>query len=470
MRSMVSFPMGCASLTLMTMALSPAWSQGTLLGSFGNTELQQVTGDSVQVTCAGLLQAGITDTPLFSTCNAMVETARDLDGEMGESVDRSLGLTQGELAGALQQIATEEFAATESMATEFAGNNMTAVLTRLIEVRRGVRGFSVAGLQPPDAETVAFDDWDRMRVTGARGGGAGDEVDWGRLGLFLNGSYSTGDRDETRRANEFDFDSYQLVAGADYRLTDNVVLGGAVTYLDVEADFDEKATVDGGDVNADGWGGFLYGTYYWDRFYVDALAGYARSDYDVRRKVLIPSNNANVATITETAKASPNSDDVTFSAGVGYDIRRGALTVGPYTRLTYLRVDVDGYHENGAEGSGLNLEVDGQDWTSLTSVLGAQFSYASSRQFGVLVPQGRIGWVHEFKNSSKTIEAQYRDDPNQNRLLARTDKPDRDYFELGLGISAVFRGGLQAFFNYDTILGFSNLSEHIFTLGARMEL
>jgi len=61
------------------------------------------------------------------------------------------------------------------------------------------------------------------------------------------------------------------------------------------------------------------------------------------------------------------------------------------------------------------------------------------------------------------------DDPRKNQLQARTNKPDHDYFEVGLGVAAVFRNGAQAFVNYNTVLGFSDLTEHVVTVGGRLE-
>jgi len=352
------------------------------------------------------------------------------------------------------------------MGVNQAGN----VITRLVELRRNVRGFSLAGLHyPGKTQTLAADTPDLYAGGGQRGGAASADQPGGRLGAFINGSYSTGDRDDTVWTNEFDFDTYGLTGGVDYRFTDNLVFGLALSYHDVDADFDEKPTVSGGSVDADGWGGFLYGTWYADRFYVDALAGYAKTDYDTKRDIFIPNNNDPTQNINETAKGSPDSDDYTVGIGAGYTLGSGALSYGPYARLTYYEVDIDDYQEKGAEASGLNLKVDGQDWESLTTVLGAQVSYAISQNFGVIVPQGQVGWVHEFENDSEEFTAVYVDDPRQNELRAETNDPDRDYFEVGLGVSAVFKGGTQAFIYYDTVLGFDDLTDHIVTVGGRME-
>lgn len=449
-------------------ATQQAWSAETLLGGFGQTQLQQDTGDAVQQTCGGFVGEGANadEIPLFFTCRAMVQTAVDLSSDSVEP-PFSLGLTEDQLAASLQQIATEEFAATETMATDISSSRMDPVITRLAELRGGVKGFSVAGLFPgADTELLASH---KPVSNAALGGGAGDELG-SRLGGFINASYGTGDRDNTERANSFDFDSYNISAGLDYRFGDDFVLGAAITYYDIDSDFDEKPTVSGGGIDADGWGGSVYGTWYKENFYIDAVAGYASSDYDTKRGIRISSNNPMVAGITETATAKPESTDYTLGIGAGYNFNRDALNWGPYFRATYLNVDIDDYREKGAESSGLNLAVDGQEWESMTTVLGAQANYAVSRDFGVWVPFARIGWVHQFEDDATEMTAVYIDDPRNNVLRARTDEPDSDYAELGVGVSAVFTGGMQAFFNYDTLLGMDELTTHLFTIGFRMEL
>ena len=327
---------------------------------------------------------------------------------------------------------------------------------------------------------LAVDSKSLNSYTGQRGGAAGDSNIWDRLGVFVTGNYSTGDRDRTKRADAFDFDTYGVTMGADYRFRENLVLGAAFTYNNVDSDFDKHNTVSGGGVDADGWGGFVYGTYYTDRFYIDGLAGYAQSDYDMDRKIFIPNNNPDSAwsltygpeDVKATAKADTDSDDYTVSAGAGYNFSQGALSYGPYARLTYLKVDIDGYKEKGAGRVGLDLDVEDMKWKSFTSVLGGQLAYASSQKFGVVMPQVRAAWVHEFEDDSDKVTATYvgaeADDINR-KFTTETDNPDTDYFEVGVGVSAVFKNGVQAFFNYDTVLGMDDFTIHMFTLGGRWE-
>ena len=157
---------------LLLAAMAPSWASETLTGSFGKTRLQKNTGDAVEFTCGDLLGAGQTDLNLFSTCNAMVETARSLDPDISwppENTDRSLGMTEDELAAAYQQIATEEYAAAGQMATEVGSNRINIGINRLIEVRRGARGFSIACLSPDSKTMLAADSEWMNSYAGKRG-------------------------------------------------------------------------------------------------------------------------------------------------------------------------------------------------------------------------------------------------------------------------------------------------------------
>jgi outer membrane autotransporter protein len=437
----------------------------TVLGGFGKTQLQQNTGDLVKNTCVGFIGIGTPSgtVPLFDTCAVVVQTANELSGE-GPTAN-SLGLDEQQLADALQQIANEEYAVTGSIANEIASNRLDPVISRLSTLRSGAKSFTFSRLNSDDQAPVLT-----MRAaTIQKGSGAGDQLLQSPLSGFATINAGTGDKDSTENTNAFDYDNYRLTTGIDYRLNNNFVFGGALSYNQTETEFDNSATVAGGNLDTDGWGGALYGSYYQDQYYFDSLISYSVSDYDIERNIVIPSNNPSIAPINDTAKSNTSSDDYSFSIGGGYAFNQGPLTFGPYGRATYMRVDIDRYQEYGADASGLNFDVDEQEWTSLSSVLGAEFSYAISSQQAVIIPQARLGWIHQFENDETEIYATYVNDPLSNPLRYYTDEPDRDYFELSLSVSSVWSHGVQVFANYETLLGFENLTDHQFTLGGRWE-
>jgi len=454
--------------------LLPVVADAALSSRPGQSQLQSNTGGSINVLCPQMAAAGGSagtlppdQQALFEACRRLVQTANDIDGSGSSGF--SLGLNDGELNAALQQVAGEEGLTARSFTTETSSGQVANVGLRLTELRTGASGVSLANFQLNGRETSLLAYEQAVRQDGrARGGAASADsgLRVSKLGAFINGLVSTGDKDGTDKENGFDFDTLGITGGVDYRFTGNFVMGVAGSYNRVDADYDKSATVAGGNVDLDGYGVTVYGTYYIDSFYVEGMAGYVSNDYDIKRRVLYTSNTAQPGE-NATAKANTDGDAISVSGGAGYTFNHRALSYGPYTRVTYVDLDVDGYTEKGA--GGLNVSVEDQSADSLTAVLGGQVAYAMSQGFGVLIPQARLEWIHEFSNDADVVQTRYVSDFTGTPLITRTDSLDSDYGALSLGISAVSKGGLQGFLQYETWLGLEDISEHIFTVGGRWE-
>ena len=128
--------------------------------------------------------------------------------------------------------------------------------------------------------------------------------------MLQRGNVEIPHRDGTANADEFDFDSYHLVAGLDYQLNPNFVIGAAIGYFVVDSEFKVTSDVAGGDTEIDGFSVMGYFSWYSESFYVDGFAGLGTSDYDMTRHIVIPSATA-VSAIDETAISSTDSDDYT---------------------------------------------------------------------------------------------------------------------------------------------------------------
>jgi outer membrane autotransporter protein len=280
------------------------------------------------------------------------------------------------------------------------------------------------------------------------------QLDFGRLGLFLNGLGSFGDQQKTPRELGFDFHTGGFLLGGDYKLTNNLILGAALGYLNTRAQLDDSA----GHVTNNGYNLSAFGTYYIaNTMHVDGIATYTWNAYDLER---------NVQSASETARGHPDGNQFALSVGSGYDFHVGALTAGPTFRVNYLNIFIDGYRERGAATS--DLKVNSQTITSVTTDLGAQVTYAISVPFGVLSPTVRFEWEHEFENNSRTITSHSVVDPGS-VLTVKTNGPDRDYFNLGAGVSATFKRGMSTFFYYEAVLGRNNFTNNSFTAGLRFE-
>ncbi len=283
-----------------------------------------------------------------------------------------------------------------------------------------------------------------------------------RLGFFASGQISLGDRPTTPRETGFDFETLGLTVGVDYRLSDRFVLGAAAGYLDTDTDL----VADGGSLDATGTSLSAYATYYVDKLYLDAVASYGRQDFDLVRHVDLPQPFQGRR--RHSASGSPEGRQLSLSLGGGYDAQLRALSLGGFGRLSYVDAEIDGYVERGA--GPFNLAVGAQDLESVLAEAGLEVAWAASRSWGVLRPTARFAYLHEFEDDVRLIRSRFVEDVTATELLIPTERPDRDFFNLTAGVTALLPRGRTIYFIYDTDLARDDLDVHTFTLGLRLEL
>jgi outer membrane lipase/esterase len=293
-------------------------SNGNLATLPGLTELQQPTATAVNVVCAQFSApnsgyvASPTGTPeqkLFYSCRVMVQTANQVNPAVPGSTANSLNISNDQLRTGVQALSPVQMNAQKQKSVEAA--KASQIGTRLLDLRGGARGFTV-GMNGNTQQAGA--------ATPTGGGAAADDAAGSRWGGFFNIAYSWGDVDQTTLQDGYKYDSVGLLAGADYRVSDNFVLGGAVSYSDTHSDYDQSL----GNVKARTTGIAGYGTYYVDQWYVDGFVAYGWIDYDSTRNILIPSNSVAtpvVPPINTSATASPRGNQWSLSIGAPLPLR-----------------------------------------------------------------------------------------------------------------------------------------------------
>ncbi len=370
-----------------------------------------------------------------------------------------------EVPAALSAIAPEEASAVGTLATEVNNRQFANISERMKALRSGVQGISISGLtMNMDGQSVPLGALAQASLFAPKGGAASadDGALGSRLGVFVSGSFDFGDKDGTDNESGFDFDVSSFTAGADYRFTKKLVLGGAFGYGYTDLDIDNS----GGSLDDDAWTLSLYGLYNFDEhLWVNGIFSYTWNHYDSNRRIAYDLSDAEA--VDRNADADYDGSQYAISLSAGYDIFRKGFTLGAFGTFAYSRTDVDSYQESGA--TGLDLAVDDQSIDSLTTTLGAKVSYALSTSFGVLVPQLSVDWEHEFEDGDRTLDVRFVHDPNGYLFGIPTDSPDRDYFHVSPGISAVFAYGFSAYVNYEVTLGKTDLNEQNVTFGVRYE-
>jgi len=282
----------------------------------------------------------------------------------------------------------------------------------------------------------------------------------GNLGVFINGSVSFGDKASSSNELGFDVDTKGITFGADYRFSDKFIAGAAIGYVNNETDFDSNS----GGMDVDGYTLSAYSTYYHDEnSYLDAIFTIGWNDFNNTRSV-------NIGSGFPAAEIAGDTDgqEYSLSIGGGYDFYHNNLSFGPVARINYIKANIDSY----AEGSSTGFELDygSQDIESLTSTLGGQLSYAISTSSGIISPQLLFEWAHEFMNDSRFITANFLYDTSASPLKfnLRTDDPERNYLNLGVGLSATFAAGKSAFIFYETNLQREDIDLNTISAGLRL--
>jgi outer membrane lipase/esterase len=466
--------------------------------SVGASDLQIATAVAVQTMCGQLAAQGGTDVAdplqadLFLRCNELVATAIDLQ-TTGPRPGRSLGVGDEGLLAALQQIAGEEVHGQGTLSTRVTNSQFSNIAGRLNTLRLGgigAAGGGIAYADPYDDRAIDAPAFGEFAMAGgpARGGGASADVAGSRDGWFLNGAWNTGDRDQSANEDGFDFDAMSFTLGFDYMFDSGVIgfSGGRDVY---EAEFDDALLVSGGGVDVEGTTGSLFGAWYPGGFYMDAIVSFGDLDTDVSRRVVYASNNPDPLSCqcpgeNRTLTGEASGDFVAAGLTGGYDASVGDWDVSTTLSVSYRDIDIDGYDETSAApggGDGLALRFAPHTIESLRSILGLAVGRSFSQGFGVLSPQFRAEWHHEFEDDPVLLSAKYIIEDNFGLVSEgdftspdcfscfqfATDEIDSDFALLGVGLSAVFAQRLQLYGAYDVLLGLENLTSHTVSVGIR---
>jgi uncharacterized protein YhjY with autotransporter beta-barrel domain len=171
-------------------------------------------------------------------------------------------------------------------------------------------------------------------------------------------------------------------------------------------------------------------------FWADVMYSHGFHEFDIQRV-----SGAGLAIGSPDA----DTDQIEFTTGVNF--QSGNVTHGPYAGLRWIDGTVDSYNEIGAGG----LTFPEQDIESLASTLGYQLSFPIKTSAGVLVPQIRGAWEHEFE-----------DDGNNIFGLSLGER-DEDLAVFGAGIGYYFNSGWNTVLDYEGRLG-SEVEGHYVSL------
>jgi len=407
----------------------------------------------------------------------------DATGELANAIVDILDLDDEAAQRAfLDQLAGAEYALQVDLAFDLGRLQMANLGQRLEQRRRAMGGGALIADRDafdPSTALALADDHDRPSAIGGvtdvslAGALLGDDTTdrddpderartapidpsspHRRFGVFAGGRLLFGDQDGSSAEPRSDFIGRGVTVGVDYRLTDSLVVGVAGGYAKSDGDLP-----DAGEMDVESYTIALFGTaHLTEALYVDALLAYAFLDYQTKRTVILPGGAFN-------ARSDADGAALTFRVRGGYDFVRDPIVFGPTVQLDYQHIEIDAFRERGAGTVG--LRVDEQEHDSVALRLGGQATWPFEIGDARLAPQLRAEYVHEFADDARSVVTRFNGSPAVPIALP-TEDPDRDYFTLGGGISALLADRATLYFDYTATLGQNTRDLHALTFGLRL--
>ncbi|CAN5515452.1 hypothetical protein BH11PSE4_BH11PSE4_30650 [soil metagenome] len=264
-------------------------------------------------------------------------------------------------------------------------------------------------------------------------------------GVFVSSSLSFAREGARTDAPATRATTANVVAGADWRITDRALLGVFGGYAYTRGDLDTLGSTT--KISTRSIGG--YGAYEAPTWFATLIGLYGWSDYDNSRVALGALNTSSFGGSHYTVRGT-----------VGTDVRAGGWVVTPELGLQYTRVSTDGFAERGGAAA-LNIAADSSD--SLRSSPGARFAYDSRINGGVLTPELRLAWLHEFRDGVRGINASFADVTLPGSFVSATGSALRDRAVIGTGVSGRLGAFTTVSLGYDAVIGSDDSLAHQFT-------
>ncbi|MDC7786274.1 autotransporter domain-containing protein [Rhodoplanes sp. TEM] len=477
---------GTDTLDYLKVGLSDAKKAALLAGETVNiggtlyTSFEAFTG--ISRSFSSYATSGLTSGIAWALDNGSTTTGASLATQT--VVDRVASAT--DVAGAMAQLTPRAFQTFTTIGIDTALQTTETIGRRLTQARQGGAAFEMRGV---DAIAALVD---RHRTVAGIAGGPDDGLDprlaavstafasaapatrshpaFGALdpaaaaaagmplkaapivpdspwGGFLQGSASTARQSAGATSPAMRYRTAGVTAGLDYRLAPDLLLGVFGGYGRTDTDLDDVGST--GTVTT--WLGGLYGGWRAGSWFVQGAALYGRSDYDSVRAVLGTANTG-----------STTGDQVAVQGAVGTDLRFGRVMLTPELGLQYTKVTIDAFTETGDAA----LAVGDNTADSLRSNLGVRGRTEWRTGFGLVTPEWRAFWQHEYLDQERALTATFVDQAFPLPFATTVGGTGRDFGVLGIGLTAFAADRIQASIGYDFKFGADDYQAHV--VGGRL--
>lgn len=374
---------------------------------------------------------------------------------VGGVLDRSVAGATGDFATVIGTLATFPLAQGQAAMDAISGQNYS-----------GFAGANLGG-------GLLFTNMLGQQMSAARGTGTAKESrsalalacdvacdgeqpsPWSLWGSAMGGTGSVAGNVNTATVT---YNAGGVATGVDYRFDPRFLAGVGVGFLSGS----QWASGFSGQGTTNSYQASLYASFTPGAFYLDALAGYGYNDNQMTRQIILSGLQPRIAQGRTVANQFLGQVEAGYRIGL-YAPAAASLT--PFARFQGTTVNQAGFSESGA-GS-LNLNVAAQTTGSARSVLGAELAGA----FGAegrekLALQLRLGWAHEYADTSRPVTASFAGAPGANFTVFGA-APQRDAATFSLAANTAVAAGTSLYLRYDGEAG-NGATSHALNGGLRL--
>ncbi len=257
---------------------------------------------------------------------------------------------------------------------------------------------------------------------------------------------ATGDSPETTSHN------VNLTVGVDAVAGENLNVGVALGLARNHAD------VGSGGYKLDSIIGSGYAVWHSGGGYIGANVGFAQLSYnDINRRFRL-------GALERTETGQTGGSQLLAGIGGGWWFGSDSVKTGPYARIQWQRVRVDGYSEEGSDSSAMWFA--GQEREALVGTLGWQLEGNWQVGESTLHPYVNVAWNHDDRADPRKVRAGL--SGMQGSFALTGFIPDADWASADLGLSADFSDSVSGWVAYHGRFADSNQSLNGLGLGLKI--
>jgi outer membrane autotransporter protein len=262
---------------------------------------------------------------------------------------------------------------------------------------------------------------------------AGDDISI--TGFWIQGYDKDTEQEQREGVDGFDVDMYGVALGADAPIGERTTVGLAISYADSQVN---STGIENNKMAIDSYQISSYVSFNEDDYYLDALVSYARNEYDGRRNLFGGL----------TANADYTGDQYGVRARGGYPfVLASGVHVTPNTSVEFSYLKEEGYQEDGAGNSG--LDIGSQSLTALVLAAGVKVAYPFTTESDTTwMPDFHIEVRRDFIGDEVELDTNFVGVGGAG-FSTNGASVEQTAYKAGIGLRAWSQSSLSFMFRYD---------------------